>query len=112
MKIVNRKAFLEMTGDVLFQEFALAGNNFGELQFKRGFLSNDDFVTLNLSFLIDAKDFYDLSAILQNAFKTGSSIDLDFDNNYRNGYVNQSQLFAVWETRDVEKLIARLQQIL
>jgi hypothetical protein len=110
MKIINRKTFLEMTGDVLFQEFSFP-NNFRTLEFKRGFLSETDFITLDLSFLIDAKDFDDRFSILEHAVQTGSSIELDFENNYRNGYVQEDQLFAVWEARDIEKLIAQLQEI-
>ena len=47
---------------------------------------------------------------LHDALENGTSLDMDFRCSGRDGCFEKDQLFAVWEKKDVEMLISRLQE--
>ena len=71
------------TGELTADVGLLAGNNSGEW--------------------LDLLDKYE---------RTGESFDLDLEGEGRDGMYDEDQLFAVYERKDIEQLIARLQGLL
>lgn len=109
MKILNRKQFLELPGQVLFSKYEPCV--FGDLTIKSDTMGND-FLVQYLNSSIKCKGSGDFADILENAEDTGVSIEIDLDSMGRDGCFDKDQLFAVWEEKDVRLLIARLQELL
>jgi hypothetical protein len=110
MRAVDRKTFLELPGDVLFQQYYKL-RELGKLEIRCGQYSDYDFVSLPLNGLVEG-DFLDVADKLEKSLSDDSSIELDFENTYRSGFVEDHEHFAVWEARDVKKLIKRLQEVI
>jgi hypothetical protein len=81
------------------------------LKFKRGFSSKPEFVMISFLSLMYGKSFNDLSRILRAIGETGSSAELDFESRTQNGYAVSEQLFAIWESQDIENLILQLEKL-
>jgi len=109
MKIVNRKTFLALQGQVLFAKFTPIV--FGDLTIKVGNSSvGNDFVTQGLiePDCSNSNDYYDA---LLGPVERGESFKLDLDCCGRDGLYDEDQLFAVYERADLDQLIARLQEV-
>lgn len=102
-----------MPSNTLFSNFE--PNMFGSLSIK-GKTSGEDFYRINLDSLLKSNssdEFYD---ILNRATITGENIELDFEENIeldceyyrRDGIFEDSQLYAVWDRKDIEGLIEKL----
>jgi hypothetical protein len=109
MKILNRKQFLALPGQVLFskyepyvfESFAIKGETWG-----------NDFLVQYIVDSVAANSTEKFAEILDDAQETGDSIAMDFDCLDRDGCFDKDQLFAVWEEKDVRQLIDRLKQLL
>lgn len=107
MKIIDRKTFLAMPEGTLFAKYEPC--NFGDLQIKGDSLHND-FFTQELSGAIEHNNGMDFSDKLFDAAANGTSLPVDLQCQGRDGLFDDDQLFAVWEAKDVEQLIERIQQ--
>lgn len=106
MKIMNRKEFLELEGDVLFSRYH--DGNLGELEIKGGTFGEDDFTCQTVATSIDTGGNGMFFEELFRSEETGEELKMDFDCLGRDGLYDQNQLFAVWSAADVRGLIARL----
>lgn len=59
---------------------------------------------------VDCRDSNELFDHLFLSEKTGESIPMNFTIQSRDGVFDSTQLYAVYETKDVEKLIERLKE--
>jgi hypothetical protein len=108
MKILNRKQFLALPGQVLFSKYE--PYVFGDIAIKGETLGND-FYYQSIADSLEAIGV-EFSETLFLAKETGDSIAMDFDCLGRDGCFDEDQLFAVWEEKDVRQLIDRLKQLL
>jgi len=106
MKIVDLMTFLTMPAGTLFSKyqpcvfdnFCIKGDNIGEM----------DFGYQDLVGAVDGKYEGEVAFLLEDSQYNGTSVPLDFDCGSRDGCFDEKQLFAVWELKDLEQLIARL----
>lgn len=109
MIILNREEFLDIESDVVFAKYNQR-RMFGELKIKT--LEHDgDFLYQNI-LEVDAEGLDDLIEILGEAIENKTSIKLDNNRTYRDGLFERDQLFAVYEKKDLKKLIKRLKEVL
>lgn len=109
MRIVNRKEFIAMPAGTLFSKFN--SPNFEELQVLVGLCGLNDFIAGSFHDAINVEphgNFYDAVCALEKDGK----IEMDFKDCTRDGMYDDDQMFAVWESNDVVKLICRLQEAL
>ncbi len=109
MKIINRKAFLQVPKGTVFSEYEPCV--FYGLFVKTsepGDMINDYFEA-ELIGNPKCHDSGEFSSILINAEETGASFDLDFDISGRNGAFKDDQSYAVYEKEDIKQLIHTLQ---
>lgn len=109
MRIVDRKTFLAMPAGTVFAKYEPCV--FGEMLIKGESLP-DDFCYQSIVDAIECTSDRDAMEALFQAEHTGMSIPMDFDCQGRDGCFDQDQLFAVFESADVVKLIERLRQAL
>jgi len=109
MKIVNREQFLSLPTGTLFSKYSPCV--FEDLRIK-GDTCGNDFVVQQISDAVDASSSAEFVDLLSFAVEEGRSVNLNFDYAGRDGLFDKDQLFAVWERKDVEQLIDRLQQAL
>lgn len=111
MKIINRIEFLKLPNNTLFSTYDPCV--FGEIQIKGETIGTNDFRVQSINDAINcgsSNDFYD---ILDKAQESSESFDLNFDCWSRDGlYDPDTQLYAVWDNKDVEALIERLKKTL
>jgi len=109
MKIIGRAAFLELPPGTLYSKYSPC--MFGAMEIKGETLSNDFYVqSISDAVACDSSDQF--SEILEDARNTGSSFNMDFECEGRDGFFDQDELFAIWEHNDVQSLIQRLQQVI
>jgi len=108
MKIINRKDFLKLPANTLYQDYRPC--IFGSLSIKGDSIGEIDFWQANLESCIDCFDTGDMVDTLNNAEKTGESIKLDIGIESREAMFDDKQLYAVWEKHDVLALIDALNQ--
>ena len=108
MRIVTRKQLLEMKEGTIFSDYQPC--IFGPLMVFGGKLCDFDFLEMSLteSVLANSSEQYDW--ILHKAAETGESFELDFDNYGRDGMFEASQLYAIWESKDLDGLIEVLKR--
>lgn len=110
MRIINRVAFLKMPAGTVFSEYQPCF--FGGLMIKGDSLPND-FHAQQITDAIFCDGSEDFSEKLFRAQETGESLAMDFDCMGRDGkFDSPERLYAVWERKDVQDLIARLQETL
>lgn len=109
MRIVNRATFLQLPHETVFAKYQ--PQSFGDLLIK-GETHGNDFLYQSINDAIMCNDSDELYDLLDDAEKGNSSLDMDFDCQARDGLFEENQLFAVWDRRDVESLITRLQSTL
>ena len=107
MKIVDRKTFIAMPPGTVFSKYEPCV--FGDLLIKGDSLPND-FCYQQIADAIDCSGSGDYEDKLFLSQETGSSLEMDFDCQGRDGCFDEGQLFAVWERGDVKALILRFQQ--
>ncbi|MES4613543.1 hypothetical protein V2154_16630 [Ewingella sp. CoE-038-23] len=109
MKIINRKEFLDLPANTLFSKYEEC--SFGPIEIKGDTAVGIDFLSQQIADAIDdsSEDRFD---ILIEAEKSGSSFRMDLHCEYRDGFFDKDQLFAVWEKEDVKMLIDRLNECL
>jgi hypothetical protein len=109
MKIIDRKTFLSLPPGTLFSKYEPCA--FGDLLIKGESITND-FYYQQIADSIDADSSDEFADSLEAAQRDGTGLEMDFDAQMRDGLFDEDQLFAVWERRDVEKLIVRLKRAL
>lgn len=109
MRIVKRAEFLAMPPQTLFSKYRPCV--FDDLMIK-GETWGNDFLYQQIIDAVKARDSGEFADILFKSAEDGSSFELDFDCQGRDGMFDADQLFAVWERKDVEALITRLQTVL
>jgi hypothetical protein len=108
MRIVNREQFLKLPAGTLFSKYE--PTIFGDLSIKDDTCDGvDDFFYISIADAVDANGTEGFVDTLDRAEKEGSSFSLDLETVSRDGLFDKGQLFAVWESQDVNMLIARLQ---
>jgi hypothetical protein len=110
MKIVDRKTFLAMPEGFVFQKFEPM--IFGDIEVRNEAIQPrpefpGDYYSTELTSRTDCDDDSVFSAI-----ENGTSFDMSFITQCRDGFYDADEQFAVWERKDVEGLIARLQRSL
>lgn len=105
MKIVNRTTFLASPEGTLFSKYD--PGIFGDLCIKGRSINSIDFTYQPLNDCISGE-----IAHVAYELNDGQSFSIDLNCEYRDGLFDQFQLFAVWERKDVESLISRLQESL
>ncbi len=108
MKIVDRKTFLAMPPGTLFAKYEPC--NFDVLQIKGESIANIDFWSQRIAGSIDCEDSGEFIDILLHAQQTGASVPVDVECQDRDGLFEDEQMFAVWESKDVERLLDRIHQ--
>jgi len=103
MRIVDLKEFLSLPNGTLFMKYAPC--SFDDLSVKVESLEND-FICVSITNDVESDDTEDFSSILFSAEETGDSFDLDTDATYRDGMYEKDQMFAVYELKDVNGLLA------
>jgi hypothetical protein len=110
MKIVNRAQFLAMPANTVYAKYEPC--SMGHLEIKGDSIGQIDFFSQQITDAVGANDSSEFVGLLQESERTGASVPMDFNCMYRDGLFDEDQLFAVFETRDVEKLIERLKRCL
>lgn len=106
MKIVDRKTFLAMPAGTVFCKFR--PSLFGDICIKESTICDVDFFVQYLHDAVecsDSEEFFQRCDIAQR----GVRVAMDFERGSRDGCYDKEQLFAVWDSKDVDALIARLQ---
>lgn len=114
MIIVNKKEFYNLPSGTLYSEFKPMC--FTDLKIKQETLKDNkgnpiDFFYENLIGNIESVssgDFYDK---LEEAIKNKVSLPMNFSDLYRDGLFDDSQMFAIYETQDLEGLINKLKYL-
>lgn len=115
MRIIDRQTFLSLPPGVLFSKYTPM--NFGDICIKgETYYATDghgiDFSYQQIVDSVACSGSAELWDILLAAQERGVPFEMDFDSEGRDGMFAPDQLFAVWEKRDVESLVARLQRLL
>jgi hypothetical protein len=101
MKIVDRKTFLSKPPGTLFSKYQPC--HFGELMVK-GETWGNDFLMQDIANAVACDNDREFDSLLEDAERSGSSFQMDFDCQGRDGLFEGDQLFAIWEGRDIEGL--------
>jgi hypothetical protein len=111
MKIITRKELIEYPTDVIFSYYSpccfnglhakYADKTFGAVDF----LIDDLIAPIECN---DSEEFVEKCELMEK----GGSADLDFEYTGREGLFEDKQLFAIYEKKDIEKLIKRLQNVI
>ena len=104
MKIVNLKEFRSMPANTLYSEYEPC--IIDGLKIKMDTM-NCDFLLQEMVGNIDCDTHAQMFDLMH-----GGEFDLDFDCTERDGYFDKSQMFAVYEKKDLVGLIDRLQKCL
>ncbi len=114
MKIVTRAQLMEYPPNTVYSTYAPCW--FGELLIKGNTIENHgkniDWFEQAIADAIDCNDSGEYADKLDDAQKNGTSLQMDFDCEGRDGLFDHAQLYAVWEPQDVVALIERLKQCL
>lgn len=107
MKIVSKKDFLALPAGTVYSHFE--PDIFEGLRIKGDSISEaDDFFYEDLIgavLCVDSEDFHDVCDMMGK----GASISADFEQTSRDGLFEDG-LYAVYEPKDVQQLIVRLQK--
>lgn len=107
MKIVNLKKFRALPNGTVFSKYEPCV--FRGLMIKVD-ICDSDFFYQNLICEIGANDTYDFFDKCNDKMEQGESVDIYFDCTERDGLYDEDQLFAVYEKKDLDGLISRLQK--
>ena len=111
MKIVDRKTFLAMRGQVLFCKYRPC--SFGDPAIKVENCGERDFAVDYMFDSVENSGSDDLFDKLESA-ERDPNLDLPLDLHYtgRDGEFDENQLFAVYTRRDIRQIIDRLEEVL
>lgn len=109
MRIVDRKTFLAMPANTIYAKYDRG--SFESIEIKGDSLT-DDFFSQEIISAIECSDSGDFFDVLDASEHEGKSIAMNFNCEYRDGCFDAHQFFAVFEAKDVEALIERLQKCL
>ena len=112
MRIVNRDTFIGMPPGTLFSKYEPCV--FGDLMIKGEsiiFDGGNDFFYQQIADSVKASGSNELVNILDDSEENGTSFDMDFHLEGRDGLFEYGQLFAIWEPSDVSALIDRLKEV-
>lgn len=109
MRIMNRKEFLALEGQVLFSRYY--DGQLGELEIKGGTFGEVDFTCQTIATSLEWAGDGNLHEQLSQAEQSGEDVAMDFDFLGRDGLYVENQLFAVWSTSDTRAFIAKLNQL-
>jgi hypothetical protein len=107
MKIVNREQFLQMPPNTVFSKYKPC--ILSDLRIK-GESWGNDFLCQDIENAVECDNLNDFEVKLIVAEESGASVSFDFNCESRDGMFDDDQLFAVWESADVQALIERLQK--
>lgn len=109
MRILNRKQFLAIEGEVLFSKYQPC--YFENLEIKLCNTGTNDFCTQQVTEIKcgGSSEMFDL---LADAEEKQAVLHLDFDCGGRDGCFDDNQLFAVWDLTDVQQLRDRLNDVI
>ncbi len=107
MKIVDRTTFLAMPEGTVFSKFAPC--YFEDMCIKGETIGGCDFCVQAIGDAIAYQSEMEFTSAMQDAMDHGDILAMDFNTQGRDGCFDDAQLFAVWDSADVEALIARLQ---
>lgn len=110
MKIVNLEQFRKLPPNTLFAKYEPCV--FWEFCIKGDTWEVDFLVSHDIPGSIRASSSDEHSRLLHMAQETGKSLVMDFETEGRDGCFEENQLFAVWEKRDIEQFIGRLNRCL
>ena len=102
MKIITRDEFMKLGEDVLYSKYE--PYIFEELLIKKKSIPNDWFY-LEIKSAVDMQN-------TNHILSAGQSIDMDFDIMSRDGCYDKEQLFAIYEKKEIQKIITKLQKCL
>ena len=106
MNIINREQFLQTPDNTIYckvDEY----QNFGDTRIKLRCGDGPDFYQVYLND-VDWRGPGETSKELEQAYEDSSiSLPMDFEASGRDGYFDDSQMFAVFDHEDVKKLILR-----
>lgn len=103
MKILNRKDFLNLPSGTIFSEY-LPCNLYG-LFVKEDTCGDNDYNEIDLISSIELKESEDYCTVLE-----GGNFKMDYKYSGRNGHFEDEQLYAVYEQKDINKLIEYLKK--
>ncbi len=106
MKIVDLKSFLELPAGTVFMKYEPCV--FDDLEVK-GETWGRDFLSDNITYWSRCESDVDFHQKMEDA-ERGESLDLDFDCTTKDGIFDEEQLFAVYEGKDVDLLIEKLER--
>ena len=109
MKLLTRKEFLELKENVLFSKYQ--PHVFGYLSIKDKRIEND-FLYQQICDSVECESSEDFDNILNKAHINKSSFDIDLGCLSRDGCYDDKEMFAVWEKKDINKLINSLEKCL
>ena len=109
MRIVNLDQFVAMPAGTLFSKYQPCV--FEDLCIKGDSIEETrDFFYQPIVDTLDCGGSDEFHSMLFDAQEGGVSIPMNFHYESRDGCFEPAQLFAVWESADVDALIARLQE--
>ena len=106
MRIVNSETFLAMPANTVYSHM----DKMDELLIKGDTCNGNHFFYQELSDSVDAYSSDVQSGILDDARDNGTSFDMDFHIQCRDGMFDMDVFYVVWERSDVEGLIDRLKE--
>lgn len=109
MKIVNLEIFRTLPAGTLFAKYEPCV--FEAISVK-GDTWEHDFLYEDIVNAIDNTGSYDFYDKLTDAEENGASLVMDFDCCGRDGCFEDDQLFAIYEKKDVEMLVGKLNRCL
>lgn len=108
MRIINRKAFLELPSGIVYCKYTSLGC-FGDICIKGNSTGYDDWWYLNI---VNGWEGCDGSADFHNLMSDaeGGAIDIrnDLECDSRDGLFEEDQLFCVYDATDIQDLINKL----
>ena len=112
MKVINRRDFIKLKAPVLFSEFEPCV--FGPLSIKYQSYEFDsggnDYCDVTINSAIKSESSFDFSNKCFDMEEKNISVDVDLETATRDGMFNYDQMYAIWENKDIDKLISKLKE--
>ncbi|WP_130945755.1 hypothetical protein [Klebsiella quasipneumoniae] len=115
MRIVDRKTFLSLPPNTVYSISDWTDKTFStsitDLLIKGETVAKADYYAQAIpDFDYDNPD--DKFEAIEQAVKEGAALKTDFHVESRNAMFDESQMYAIWEKEDIERLIERLKECL
>lgn len=102
MKILSKKEFLTLPNPVVYCDYE--DYSFNEIGIKTSNCNSHDFFYLSIPDVLSSGS-NEMMDILDRCEKTKESFELDFDCVCRDGMFEESQLYAVFEQKEIDEFI-------